>query len=63
MTTANRFLLLAAAATALAALAAPADDTPPAADVELKPVKYDALKAAVRAQRGKVVVVDVWGVF
>jgi len=31
--------------------------------VELQPVKYDQLVAAVRAQRGKVVVVDVWGVY
>jgi hypothetical protein len=28
--------------------------------VELKVVKYDALEAAVRAQKGKVLVVDVW---
>jgi thiol-disulfide isomerase/thioredoxin len=32
-------------------------------DVELKTVKYDALKAAVRAQHGKVVVVDIWADF
>jgi hypothetical protein len=61
MSRTNRILLLAAAA----ALAAPAvaDDKPAAAEVELKSVKYDALKAAVRAQRGKVVVVDVWAEF
>jgi hypothetical protein len=62
MSRTNRFLLLAAAATAFAALAAPADDKPPA-EVELKPVKYEDLKAAVRGLRGKVVVVDFWGAF
>jgi hypothetical protein len=60
MSTANRLLLFAAAATAFAALAAPAGEKPPAAEVELKPIKYDTLKAAVRGQRGKVVVVDFW---
>lgn len=31
--------------------------------VELKVVKYNGLQEAVKAQRGKVVVVDVWGEF
>jgi len=31
--------------------------------VELKVVKYTGLQEAVKAQRGKVVVVDVWGEF
>ncbi len=35
----------------------------PAGSVELKDVKYDGLVEAVKAQRGKVVVVDVWGTF
>jgi thiol-disulfide isomerase/thioredoxin len=35
----------------------------PAGAVELRDVKYDGLVEAVRAQRGKVVVVDVWGDF
>jgi hypothetical protein len=61
MSRTNRILLFAAAAAFAAA--APADEKPPAAEVELKPAKYDALKAAVRAQRGKVVVVDFWGEF
>jgi thiol-disulfide isomerase/thioredoxin len=42
--------------------AAPAQ-TPAAAAVELKVVKYADLIAAVRAQVGKVVVVDIWGEF
>jgi len=33
------------------------------AAVELKQVKYDQLGDAIKAQRGKVVVVDVWGEF
>jgi len=33
------------------------------ATIELKTVKYDALGEAVRAQQGKVVVVDIWGFF
>jgi thiol-disulfide isomerase/thioredoxin len=40
--------------------------TPPAAEagiVNLEVVKYEKLAEAVRAQRGKVVVVDVWGTF
>jgi len=37
---------------------------PPSAEtVELKVVKYDELEAAVRAQKGRVVVVDVWADF
>jgi thiol-disulfide isomerase/thioredoxin len=35
---------------------------PPAPTVELKFINYEQLGDAVRAQRGKVVVVDVWGV-
>jgi len=31
--------------------------------VELKVVKYNGLVEAIKAQRGKVVVVDVWGEF
>jgi hypothetical protein len=31
--------------------------------VDLKVVKYNGLIEAVKAQRGKVVVVDVWGEF
>jgi len=40
-----------------------ADPTPAKSGVELKSVKYGALVEAVKAQRGKVVVVDVWGDF
>jgi hypothetical protein len=38
---------------------------PPRPDpvVELKAVKYAGLVEAVRARRGRVVVVDVWGVY
>jgi hypothetical protein len=35
----------------------------PKAKVELKDVKYADLARAVIAQRGKVVVVDIWGFF
>ena len=35
----------------------------PAGSVELKDVKYDGLVEAVKAQRGKVVVVDAWATF
>jgi len=31
--------------------------------VEMKAVKYNGLTEAVRAQRGKVVVVEIWGFF
>jgi len=31
--------------------------------VELQVVKYNGLVEAIKAQRGKVVVVDVWGEF
>jgi len=43
----------------------PADSTAPAGGgtVQLKDVKYNGLVEAVRAQRGKVVVVDVWASF
>jgi hypothetical protein len=34
-----------------------------AGDVSLKVVKYDDLKEAVLQQRGKVVLVDLWGEF
>jgi hypothetical protein len=57
-----RRLSLFAAAVALSPLLAPADEPSPA-DVQLKTIKYDALKEAVRAQKGKVVVVDFWGEF
>jgi hypothetical protein len=43
---------------------ASAPAAPPApSGVELKAVKYRELTRAIRAQRGKVVVVDIWGVF
>jgi hypothetical protein len=35
---------------------------PPAASITLQPVRYRQLVDAVKAQRGKVLVVDVWGV-
>ena len=35
----------------------------PSGEIDLKVVKYDQLVEAVKAQRGKVVVVDVWSVF
>ena len=39
--------------------------TPPApsGEIDLKVVKYDQLVEAIKAQRGKVVVVDVWSVY
>jgi len=37
--------------------------TPEKPGVEMKAVKYNGLTEAVRAQRGKVVVVEVWGFF
>ena len=43
--------------------AAPLAPEQPSGAVELKDVKYQALCEAVRAQRGKVVVVDLWGFF
>jgi hypothetical protein len=58
-----RLLLLAVAAAGFVAVLAPGGEKPVSAKVELKTVKYDALKAAVREQRGKVVVVDIWGEF
>jgi len=58
----SRILLFAGVALGVAALA-PDGEKAAAPPVELKPVKYDALKAAVREQRGKVVVVDIWGEF
>ncbi len=33
------------------------------AAIELTTVKYDALKAAIQAHKGKIVVLDVWGDF
>ncbi len=36
---------------------------PAPAAVELKAVKYKDLTEAVKAQRGKVLVVDIWGFF
>jgi hypothetical protein len=46
---------------ATAPRAAAAPET--AADVTLKSVSYAQLGAAVKAQRGKVVVIDLWGEF
>ena len=40
-----------------------AQEKPSAGPVELKDVKYGPLCDAVRDQRGKVVVVDIWGFF
>jgi thiol-disulfide isomerase/thioredoxin len=59
----SRILLLPAAAVVFAAFAASAQEQPAAPKVELRAVKYDALKALIRSQRGKVVVVDVWADF
>jgi thiol-disulfide isomerase/thioredoxin len=36
---------------------------PPPAEVTLKTVKYDALADAIKAEKGKVVVVDVWATY
>jgi thiol-disulfide isomerase/thioredoxin len=58
-----RVLLFAIAALGAGVLLAPGGEPTAALKVELKPVKYDALKTAVRAQRGKVVVVDIWADF
>ena len=40
-----------------------AADPPAAGDVQLKVVKYGELVEAVKALRGKVVVVDVWALY
>jgi thiol-disulfide isomerase/thioredoxin len=40
-----------------------ADASPPTGEVQLKTIKYADLVKAVRDQRGKVVVVDLWGDF
>jgi hypothetical protein len=47
----------------IAVPARPSDggSAPPSDEVELKTIHYRDLCAAVRAQRGKVVVVDIWG--
>lgn len=37
--------------------------TPPASNVQLKTIQYTDLVKAVRAERGKVIVVDLWGDF
>ena len=63
MSTTPRLLCFAAGVTAFASLVAGHGAEPAAPEIELKAVKYADLKAAVRAQRGKVVVVDIWGVF
>lgn len=47
------------AAKPVVVVAAKPNDTP----VEIKLVKYDQLKEAVKAHKGKIVVVDVWGTF
>jgi len=60
MPASSRGLLRAAAVAGFAAVVAPAAEKSPAPEVELKPIKYDELKAVVRANRGKVVVVDLW---
>jgi thiol-disulfide isomerase/thioredoxin len=41
-------------------VSADARETKPAAKVELKAVKYEKLGEAIRAHKGKVVVIDVW---
>ena len=56
-------LLTASAAQIPSPVSRPAENSgnkPSAGEVEIKAVKYPELCAAVRAQRGKVVVVDVW---
>jgi hypothetical protein len=60
-----RFLLIVPAAWFVFLLGRSGTAAPPekAGVVELKVVKYNGLVEAVKAQRGKVVVVDVWGEF
>ena len=36
---------------------------PPPAEITLNPIKYDALAEAIKAEKGKVVVVDVWATY
>jgi thiol-disulfide isomerase/thioredoxin len=55
--------LVALSIVGVAVALATGDEPAAAPKVELKAIKYDALKAAVREQRGKVVVVDVWADF
>lgn len=53
---------LLAASVLLLALACPGTTQPDKpAEVSLKPVKYTELGKLVRAQKGKVVLVDFWG--
>lgn len=63
MSVSTRALLLAVAVTGFAVALTPGGEQAPAPTVELQAVKYDALKAAVRARHGKVVVVDIWADF
>jgi hypothetical protein len=62
MSKTSRILFVAVAVTGFAVVLALGAEKPGNSEVELKTVKYDALKAAVREQRGKIVVVDIWGV-
>lgn len=59
----SRLVLLAVVALGVTVALATGNEKAAAPKVELKTVKYDALKAAVREQRGKVVVVDIWADF
>ena len=63
MSVTARGLLLAVGVLGLAVVLAPGGTEAQPEAVTLQPVKYDALKAAVRSHRGKVVVVDVWADF
>jgi hypothetical protein len=62
--TAFHGLVLGVALVLLVARAGNAAPDAPASDaVDIKVLKYKDLCSAIRAQRGKVVVVDIWGEF
>jgi thiol-disulfide isomerase/thioredoxin len=60
MSASCRVLLLAVAIVGCAVVLALAEEKSQEPTVELKSIKYDELKALIRANRGKVVVVDLW---
>ena len=61
--TAFHGLVLGIALVLLVASAGNAAPDAPASVVDIKVLKYKDLCSAVRSQRGKVVVVDIWGEF
>ncbi len=56
-------LALGGAVLALAGLASGAPDAPPPGKANLRDVSYEGLGKLVRSHKGKVVVIDFWGVY